>query len=163
MPVTPDALAEWVTVAGQRSKDAAFVEVGYPADILEGNVTLVDTPGVNDLNEQRADITYGYVPRADAAIFLLDATQILTASERTFLEQRILRSSRDRLVFVVTKADQLEPEELAEALRFARAHLEPIVPAAPLFAISAKRALAGDAAGGKMQPLLDHLAVSLGL
>src|SRR5690242_417279 len=82
----------------------AHVEITHPAAILEDNVTIIDTPGVNDINDQRAEITYGYVPRADAVIFLLDAGQILTASERQFLEERILRSSRDRLVFVVTKA-----------------------------------------------------------
>ena len=36
---------------------------------------LVDTPGVNDLSLQRADITYSYIPRADAVLFLLDAGQ----------------------------------------------------------------------------------------
>ena len=50
-----------------------------PAPFLKNGVTVVDTPGVNDINEQRADITYGYIPRADAAVFLLDASQILTA------------------------------------------------------------------------------------
>ena len=85
--------------------------------MLEGRLTIVDTPGVNDINEQRAEITYGYIPRADAAVFLLDATQILTASERQFLEERILRSSRERLIFVIAKADLLDEAELAETLR----------------------------------------------
>ena len=58
----------------------------------ENRLTLVDTPGVNDINEQRAEITYGYVPRADAVLFLLDAAQVLKQSERAFLEQRILRA-----------------------------------------------------------------------
>ena len=100
-----------------------YIDIRVPAPFLADDLTVVDTPGVNDINEQRADITYGYVPRADAAMFLLDATQILTASERQFLEERILRSQRDRLVFVVTKADLLDEAELAEAVRFAREHL----------------------------------------
>ena len=164
----PAALGDWLTVEGKgpaampSDDPLAYVEIALPAPFLQGGVEIVDTPGVNDINQQRADITYGYVPRADAAVFLLDATQILTASERTFLQERILRSSRDRLVFVVTKADQLEPDELAQALAFAREHLEAIVPGARLFAISAKRALAGHAEEGRMAPLLDHLALSLG-
>jgi len=123
---------------------------------------LVDTPGVNDINEQRADITYGYVPRADAALFLLDATQILTASERRFIEERILRSCRDRLVFVVSKADLLNDAELEEATQFARQHLSGMVSAPAVFPISAKRALAGDVAGSRLQPLLAHLRLTLG-
>src|SRR4029079_5472849 len=93
------------------------VEIAHPSPLLENRLTIVDTPGVNDINEQRADITYGYTPRADAAVFLLDATQILTASERQFLEERILRSTRDRLIFVVAKADLLDAPALEHTTR----------------------------------------------
>jgi small GTP-binding protein len=169
LPLAWDSIADWVTVAGQGADAAAaaadpvaHIDLALPAPFLSGGLTIVDTPGVNDINDQRAEITYGYVPRADAVLFLLDASQILTASERQFLEQRILRSSRDRLVFVVTKSDLLDEAELAEALAFARKHLEAIVPEAPLFAISAKRAQKGDGTGGQMAPLVDHLNVNLG-
>jgi ribosome biogenesis GTPase A len=167
-PLPLASLAEWLTVEGQASRPdsdpdpVAYIDIRLPAPFLAGGVTVVDTPGVNDINQQRADITYGYIPRADAVLFLLDAGQVLTASERRFLEERILRSSRDRLVFVVTKADLLDPGELNEALTFARRHLEVIVPEAPLFAVSAKRALAGDVAGSAMKPLLEHLQLTLG-
>src|SRR4029077_14121170 len=123
------------------------VEITHPSPLLQNRLTIVDTPGVNDINEQRADITYGYVPRADAVVFLLGPTQILTPSERQFLEERILRSTRDRLIFVVAKADLLDEAELAETLRFARHHLAAIVPEPAIFPVSAKRALAGDRAG----------------
>ena len=113
-------LGEWLTVEGLAEKKAGqgihHVELTHPATILDERLTIVDTPGVNDINEQRAEITYGYLPRADAAVFLLDATQILSASERQFLEERILRSSRDRLIFVVAKADLLDAAELEETL-----------------------------------------------
>ena len=122
------------------------VEITHPSPLLANRLTIVDTPGVNDINEQRADITYGYLPRADAAVFLLDATQILTASERQFLEERILRSTRDRLIFVIAKADLLDEAELAETVRFARQHLAAIVPEPEIFPVSAKKALAGDRA-----------------
>ncbi|HET6150698.1 MAG TPA: dynamin family protein, partial [Polyangia bacterium] len=78
------------TATAEARASLHHVELTHPAPILANQLTIVDTPGVNDINEQRAEITYGYVPRADAAIFLLDATQILTASERQFLEERIL-------------------------------------------------------------------------
>ena len=81
----PSQLKEWVTVAGGHADEVAYVELGYPSDLLKNNVVLVDTPGVNDLNEQRAEVTYGYVPRADAVVFLLDAGQALKDSEREFL------------------------------------------------------------------------------
>src|SRR4029078_10659829 len=96
------------------------VEITHPSPLLANRLTIVDTPGVNDINEQRVEITYGYLPRADASVFLLDATQILSARERMFLEEGIRRSTRERLLFVVAKADLLDEKELEEALAFAR-------------------------------------------
>ena len=137
------------------------IELTQPAALLENQLTIVDTPGVNDINEQRAEITYGYLPRADAAVFLLDATQILTASERQFLEERILRSTRDRLLFVVAKTDLLDEAELAETLAFAKKHLAAIVPEPAIFPVSAKRALAGDRAGSGMDAFVAALGATV--
>jgi small GTP-binding protein len=165
-PIDLAALADHVTVDGlAKGKRAAaavhHIEIAHPSPLLANRLTIVDTPGVNDINEQRADITYGYLPRADAAVFLLDATQILTASERQFLEERILRSTRDRLIFVVAKADLLDENELAETLRFARKHLAPIVPEPAIFPVSAKRALAGDRAGSGLDAFVAALGATV--
>ncbi|MEZ4407487.1 MAG: dynamin family protein, partial [Polyangiales bacterium] len=63
-------LVELVSGGKIDPNDALRVEIEYPAELLRDRVTLVDTPGVNDLNLQRAEITYGYVPRADGVVFL---------------------------------------------------------------------------------------------
>ena len=171
--IAPGALAPWLIVEeskngsgnGGPNGDRAnlhHVELTHPAGILQNRLTIVDTPGVNDINEQRADITYGYVPRADAVVFLLDATQILTASERQFLEERILRSARDRLIFVIAKADLLDAGELEETMQFARKHLSEIVHEPSIFPVSAKRALAGDRDGSGMTALVQHLRATVG-
>jgi GTPase SAR1 family protein len=178
----PKRLAEWATVeglvgnkaAGEATKhpsDAAgaagtavhHIDLRVPAAVVEGNLTIVDTPGVNDINEQRAEITYGYVPRADAAIFLLDATQILTASERQFLEERILRSSRERLIFVIAKIDLLDDTELVETVKFAREHLARIVPEPVIFPVSARRELAERRDTSGFPALIQHIGVTVGM
>ena len=162
-PVASGALADWLTVEGEGAGKASVhhVELTEPLPLLQNHLTLVDTPGVNDINEQRAEITYGYLPRADAAVFLLDATQILTASERQFLEERILRSTRDRLLFVVAKTDLLSEPELNETLAFARKHLGAIVPEPAIFPVSAKRALAGDRAGSGLDAFVAALGATV--
>ena len=160
----PHALVDWVTIEGKDAAHVKFVDVRGPAPILRDRVTLVDTPGVNDINEQRAEITYGYIPRADAVLFLLDGAQVLKASERAFLEQRILRRSRDKIFFVIGKIDLLAPDEREETLRFARTHLTKVVPDPMIFPLSAKRQLSADPAVREtsgMQPLLDHLGAYL--
>ena len=155
--IDPKALADWVTIEGKQVSRVRYIEIGWPAEILKDKVTLVDTPGVNDINEQRAEITYSYIPRADACLFLLDGAQVLKQSERAFLEQRILRRSRDKLIFVLGKIDLLAPDERIEALAYCRLHLSRVVPEPVIFPISAKRALDGDEASG-LGPLREYLA-----
>jgi small GTP-binding protein len=158
--VDPKKLGDWVTIEGKEASHVKYVEVGWPAEILKDKVTLVDTPGVNDINEQRAEITYGYIPRADAVLFLLDGAQVLKQSERAFLEQRILRRSKDKLIFVLGKTDLLSLEEREEALKYCRENLARVVEEPQIFPVSAKRQLSekeGDRESSGFAPLLAHL------
>ena len=158
--IDPKKLIDWVTIEGKEASHVRYVEVQWPAEILKDRLTLVDTPGVNDINEQRAEITYGYIPRADAVLFLLDGAQVLKQSERAFLEQRILRRSRDKIFFIIGKIDLLAPDERDETLSFAREHLAKVVPEPLIFPVSAKRHLSEDPktrATSGMEPLLAHL------
>ena len=104
-------------VGGDKGSDTIdFLEVGYPAQLLKERILLVDTPGVNDLSLQRADITYSYIPRADADLILIDAGQNLKERERVFLKKSVLKASRDKIIFVITKWDILDTAERAGRL-----------------------------------------------
>ena len=142
---------------GAATEDIDHLEIGYPATLLRERILLVDTPGVNDLSLQRADITYSYIPRADAVLFLLDAGQILKESERVFLNDKLLKASRDKIVFVITKWDLLSEEEQREALAYAKNHLSTLVKDPVVFPVSGETALAGNAAGSGLAPLVAHL------
>lgn len=137
-PLDPTQLKDWVTVAGGHASEVSYVELGYPSDLLQNNVVLVDTPGVNDLNEQRAEVTYGYVPRADAVVFLLDAGQALKDSEREFLRSRVLENARDRLIFVLGKMDMLSTDEKTAVTDYVKKNLAEMMPAPVLFPLSAR-------------------------
>jgi ribosome biogenesis GTPase A len=138
-------------------EEVDYVEVGYPAALLKERILLVDTPGVNDLSLQRADITYSYIPRADAVLFLLDAGQILKESERVFLEDKLLKASRDKIVFVITKWDLLSPAERTEALAYAKNQLARLVHDPIVFPVSAEVGLSGNAAESGLPELVAHL------
>jgi len=140
-------------VGGSATTDAVrYLEVHYPSALLNmgngeaagGGVVLVDTPGVNDLNSTRAEITYSYVPKADAILFLLDAGQILKESERTFLANKLLSQSRDKVLFVINKIDLLDDDEKQQALSYAKTQLAKLVAEPRVYAVSAEKALAGE-------------------
>jgi small GTP-binding protein len=137
--------------------DVDYLDIGFPAPLLRERILLVDTPGVNDLSLQRSDITYSYIPRADAVLFLLDAGQILKESERVFLSEKLLKGSRDKIVFVVTKWDLLSPDEQEQALAYAQKHLSSLVTGPMVFPVSAELALQGSRAASGLPELVGHL------
>jgi small GTP-binding protein len=152
-----DEAKRFAVGGGASAENVDYLEIGYPAPLLKERILLVDTPGVNDLSLQRADITYSYIPRADAVLFLLDAGQILKESERVFLNDKLLKASRDKIVFVITKWDLLSPDEQREALAYAKNHLSTLVKEPVVFPISAEKALAGDRAASGIDDLVSHL------
>lgn len=139
------------------ASEVKHLEVFYPAELLRERIALVDTPGVNDLSLQRADITYQYIPRSDAVLFLLDAGQPLKESERVFLHDKLLGQSRDKIIFVVTKRDIWDAAEQEEALRYVKTELAKLVKNPVVFAVSAEKALEGNVGESGMPELLTHL------
>jgi GTPase Era involved in 16S rRNA processing len=156
-PLEPGQIKEWVTVAGGHAAEVSYVEVGFPSELLQNNVVLVDTPGVNDLNEQRAEVTYGYVPRADAVVFLLDAGQALKDSETEFLRSRVFEAARDRLIFVLGKMDMLSADEKPAVIDYVKKGLGKLTSDPVVFPLSAKDwAKSKDPQSG-MPELLEYL------
>jgi predicted GTPase len=145
---------------GER-EDVKYVEVGYPAELLRERIVLVDTPGVNDLCLQRADITYRYIPQSDAVLFVIDAGQPLKESERLFLKEKLLGQSRDKIIFVVAKADIWNEAEQVEALDYIRGELAKHIEGPVVFPISASAALDGDRKKSGLDPLVAHLTAFL--
>ena len=87
------------------------IQMGYPLPFLQDKITLVDTPGVADLDETRCDVTYQIIPQANAVIFLLDANTPLTQSERDFLVDRLIPQGIDNILFLLNKYDFIDEEE----------------------------------------------------
>lgn len=118
-----------------------YVEIQYPNELLADSLVLVDTPGVNDISRQKVEITYGYVPKADVILYVLDATQVLKKSEVTFIKDRLLKANRDRIIFVLGKTDALSAEDLREVEAYARERLTALIGPVELFAFSGREAL----------------------
>lgn len=152
-----DGVGRYVVGGSAVTDHVRYLEVSYPSPLLEGGVVLVDTPGVNDLNSTRAEITYSYVPRADAVLFLLDAGQILKESERSFIADKLLAQSRDKVLFVINKVDLLDSDEKDQALAYARTQLAKLIPEPKVYAISSEQALGGDREGSGLNVLIGDL------
>lgn len=144
LEASASAFRRFSAARGDEVKAVRLLRVGLPSELLAAGIALIDTPGVNDLSQQRADVTHGFLPMSDAAVLVLDATAPLTRTEASFLSEHVLPNVLDRLVFVLGKADRVDPEELDDAVSGARARVEQITKRpATVFPLSALRATRG--------------------
>ncbi|MFT6399401.1 MAG: GTPase Era involved in 16S rRNA processing [Bradymonadia bacterium] len=125
-----------------------YVEIEVESPFLFDGLILVDTPGVNDISKQRVEITYGYVPRADVIVYVLDSTQALKRSEIQFIQSRLIKNQHDRVFFLLGKTDALSPDEVEEIVEHVRSKLDRIMGEdMPVFPVSARKAMKGQDPG----------------
>ena len=112
---------------GRDTDEVRFIRIGVVgSELLDGGAVFVDTPGVNDLNAQRVEVTYEFLPQADVALFLLDAAQAVTRSEAEFLAERLWQIPGQTVIFVLNKIDQLDEDERVESIEASRARLRTV-------------------------------------
>ncbi|MDE7159264.1 MAG: dynamin family protein [Muribaculaceae bacterium] len=68
-------------------------------------VILLDTPGAGDLQEGRMKSVARALLASDAAVITVDATQPLSLSEQSFVQQKVLGARTPFLAVAVTKLD----------------------------------------------------------
>lgn len=124
-------------------KVEAFVQSSFLADGL----VLVDTPGVGSTYMHNTKSAYEYIPKADAAIFVVSADPPISKAECDFI--RDVRKYVDKIFFVQNKVDYLAEEDMAESLTFTQGVIASEVGSAgiELYPISARLALEAKKSG----------------
>lgn len=116
-----EALAAAGANKGANVAETRHLELGWPAPLLEQGIVIVDSPGLNDPELERMQVTYDYVKEADCVLYLTMAIQALKANEREFLEKHVLtREALDKVFFVITWWDQLDEKDRPDV----RKHVE---------------------------------------
>ncbi len=145
-----DALTNLVTENGNPGnwRGVQNVVVEYPADALGRGLTLVDTPGTGSVHRHNTETTQAFLPRVDVAIALLTADAALSEAEVALLGE--VAQGAARIAVCLTKADLLTVDDRAEAERFVRSGVQQRLGRqdVPLFTVSARRALDGNADQG---------------
>lgn len=85
-------------------------ELYFPAEILKNGVELVDSPGLNE-SPKRTQVTLSYLERADAVIYLIDATHAFTEVERNVINERLLKLGYTDLIMVANRFDIVNNKE----------------------------------------------------
>ncbi len=119
------------------------IEIGYPFDFLNKDVVIVDTPGIGSIYQHNTDVTYEFVDKADAVIFVLSVDPPITEVEKRFLLK--IAESVDKIFFVINKCDLTNRNELEEIVSFTKSVIMDITKKENIniFPLSAKMALEG--------------------
>lgn|GEM_PF-536476 len=91
----------------RNEKGVDHIRIEVPSEILKSGLEIIDTPGLGGLMKLHADITWNYIPKADAVLFVLESVQSpFTKDEQIFLEA--IKKATPLIVFAQTKIDVVD-------------------------------------------------------
>lgn len=130
-------LGEFVTEAGNpgNRKGVNRVEVSYPSDYLCGGVRLIDTAGIGSVYAHNSKVTYDFMSRIDAAVFVTSPAPPLMPAELELLSD--VMAQVPKVFLVLNKIDLLDKWQLHDILGFVRQDLPKAAHDLPAFPVSA--------------------------
>ncbi|MCM3729125.1 dynamin family protein [Neobacillus cucumis] len=132
-----------------------YLKLFMESRLLENRVVLIDTPGLNDLNQQRSDITYQFLPRADVVIFITSMDGALRSTEEAFIKNTLQKNGFEKLMIAANFLDRIDEEEIDDAVDFIERRAENILgEKTKIFPLSSKDALEARLRGD--QELLEY-------
>ncbi|MCL2766649.1 MAG: dynamin family protein [Peptococcaceae bacterium] len=102
-------LDRYLTTANEQASAIKRVSITLPGRLEKWGFEIVDTPGVNDLDEAREELTFEYLTQSDACLMILDGQQPLSKSEINFLQYKVLPKDISRVFFVINRMDEVNP------------------------------------------------------
>ena len=117
------------------------IEVFWPLPILKNGVQIIDSPGLNEC-ATRTRVTMNYITKADAILFVLDATRILSADEMRVIEHTLKEQGFDDPFIIVNKFDAIRAREKEPMRQYVRDKLDGFT-TNDFFFVSALNALDG--------------------
>ena len=130
----------------RNARGVRMAEIELASELLRDGITLVDTPGTGSIHRHGTEVARGFLPHADAALFVVSADPPFSADERRDLDA--VRASVPVVLCVLNKIDQLGPDDVAEVESFTRQELAAAGhPDVPVVGVSARQALEARIAG----------------
>jgi len=123
----------------KNKKEVDCVRIFTKSPLLE-NLILVDTPGLGSLFSHNTATTIEFLPRIDAALFVMSADLPISKADEELLKQ--IRTSVPYVLFVLNKSDLLGTDDLKKMISYNIKMLKEIFgedSAPELIAVSARK------------------------
>ena len=89
-------------------KTGSMIKMECMDDLLSDKVVFVDTPGVNSINDSHTDITFGYLPKSQFVLFVIDINNGgLSKSEIEFIKNKVFTVTQNNMFVLINKADSM--------------------------------------------------------
>ena len=93
------------------------LQITLPNEWLQKTgIQFIDTPGVNDLSSQRAELALDAITVCDATLIVIDATMALSLTEKTFIEDHIFAQHVPKVAVIVTHLDRVQENDRESVL-----------------------------------------------
>ena len=143
--VPREELVNYVTEKGNpgNEKRVMQVQITYPSPYLKDGVHIIDTPGVGSIFSDNTQVTYNFLPKVDAALFLLAVDPPISQAEIDFLKD--VKQYVGKIFFIQNKIDYLDEADRLESMDFSKKVIEEAMGDGKvrIYPLSAKLALEG--------------------
>jgi predicted GTPase len=111
---TKSNIKKFTTHMGERKDDYEYFQLEWPDQtIFKNGVSIVDTIGTEDIDDDYVSATYTAIEQSNAVVVLLSILQPFSQSEQDFISQQISNTGK-KVFLIVTKSDVRTPEEQQE-------------------------------------------------
>lgn len=133
-PVKSELSADfWDKIPAELSHDS-MVLVGSNSFWLKSqNITILDTPGINDVERDALLMILSEIQRSDAVIVAVSALMAMSQTEKTFIEEHILTNRNPKVAIVITRLDDVKLPERQRVVDYVNKVLASIDKDIPIF------------------------------
>lgn len=97
-------LEDYLTSNGKYTPFVSYVKL-FTDNPMVKDLTIVDTPGLNDPNELRSKITTEFINQSSAVVYLFFSTFPLAAADLAFIDRHLSSISSAKIVFGMSRSD----------------------------------------------------------
>jgi len=139
-------------------KEVDCVEVFGPFPGLEKDLVLVDTPGAGSIHKHHDAMLHGFLPQADAVIFLVTARMPIAEDELELLRE-LKSQDIKKVFFAINQVDTCDEDEIRDGIEHNSKMLSNAgIRVDTIYRISAKLAMQGDVEASGLPVLLSDIS-----
>ena len=159
--VAPDPCTDTIQQVLYGQEDTVVIneylrKIYHPVEILK-EIAIVDTPGTNTIIKHHQEITERFIPVSDLIVFVFEAKNPYRQSAWEFFDY-ISAEWRKKVIFVLQQADLMEPDDLKVNIEgVTKQAVKKGITNPGVFAVSAKKAIAGDLESSGMNEVIDYI------